>query len=187
MCWRIFLCLFLGDKNIRCHFEIWFPKKENNYIFSVANYIKYTKKTQFCVYLLTDNYIFRKQGERRTSSEPIRVLLIRDHKWIYFFHWLECTVTLISNFLCLKLFSIRVKNIWAYRKNKQKTKTKRKQNKRKTEKMGFALLKAFSWETDLWVNLWDFTIKQILNWKEKVTEKDEGISKIRKNNMRWWA
>ena len=49
--------------------------------------------------------------------------------------------------------------IWAYslaKKTKQnKTKTKTKQNKND----GFLLfLKAFSWETDLWVTLDDFTV-----------------------------
>ena len=89
--------------------------------------------------------------ERDTLSLEIQLeILLRGRNWVHFVHRLWCTVTMNSNFAILKnlkLFSIRVKELFEpivlWKKGD-----------------GFLLfLKAFSWETDLWVTLGDFTVK----------------------------
>ena len=59
--------------------------------------------------------------------------------------------------------NLRRKIIWAYDFEKKK---KKKKNR------GFPLLKSFSWDTDLWLNLGDLTEKKenlegksVFNWK----------------------
>ena len=62
------------------------------------------------------------------------------------------------------VFNLSKRIIWAYSfatKTKQ-NKTKQKQNKNKNKNNRFLLfLKAFSWETDLWVMIGDFTLKNV--------------------------
>ena len=76
---------------------------------------------------------------------------LRDHNWVHFTRRLLCTVILNSNFAILKkpeiVFNKSKRIIWAYSFMKRGD--------------GFLLfLKAFSWETDLWVTLGDFAVKQ---------------------------
>ena len=93
------------------------------------------------------------------------ILALRGHNWVHFAHRLECIVIMNSNFaINLKLFSIRLQELFELI-------VLRKKKKKKGD--GFLLfLKAFSWETDLWVSLGDFTVKtqnwegkSVVNWK----------------------
>ena len=49
--------------------------------------------------------------------------------------------------------------------------------------MGFALFKAFSWETDLWVKLGDFTVKNAKLWKGNLYLTENRLS----GNEMWCA
>ena len=55
---------------------------------------------------------------------------------------------------------------WKKEREREK-KNKKKKKKKKKKRGGFLLfLKAFSWETDLWVTLGDFTVKNAKSGRE---------------------
>ena len=74
-------------------------------------------------------------------------VVLRGHNWVHFAHlycYPEFKLSYLKN---LKLFSIRIKEMLEPIVLRNKCD-------------GFLLfLKAFSWETDLWVTLGDFTVK----------------------------
>ena len=97
-------------------------------------------------------------------------------------HGVGPTVTLNSNFattLESEIVSVRVKELFepiVYSENTRPV---------------FALFKSiFSWETDLWVTLGDFTVKKkrnwegksIFNWKSIVIETKYGVRQINQNH-----
>ena len=66
-----------------------------------------------------------------------------------------------------------VRTLKKEKQNKTKTKNKTKKKKKpeivfnKSKRIIVAFQKAFSWETNLWVTLSDFTIKKTQNWEGK--------------------
>ena len=77
----LYFALFT-DKNCEKWVPFWNLIKKMYKIFRRKLYKVHTHKRHSLAF--ADNHIFHKQGERRTSSEPIRVPLIGDHKWMYF-------------------------------------------------------------------------------------------------------
>ena len=88
-------------------------------------------------------------GLTKLAQEVVDTIDLRGHNRMYFAHWPQCTVTLNSNFAILKTwnYSIRIKEFF------EPIVCEKKGD-------GFLLfLTAFSWETDLWETLSDFTVK----------------------------
>ena len=133
----------------------------------------------FCIALLLDvvtwveclSYLYSVSLNNNVKQRPFALLDLflwrryppvkLAHRYIYyctkgsplgaFYPWLQCTVNLNSNFAILKTwncFQLEKRIIWAFSFEGGKG------------RRVFALLEAFSWKTDLWVTLGDFTEKK---------------------------